>query len=329
MQAQIIEEFGKPDVFTTSTVQEPGTQPGYVLIRVAATSVNPIDLKIRSGAVPKVAPELPAILHDDVAGTVVEVGDGVTRFEPGDEVFGLAGGFEGLGGALGEFVLTDANLLAEKPASLSMPEAAALPIVSITAWRALVERANITAEQNVLVHGGTGGVGHIGVQIARNKGAAVYATASSEKKLDIAESLGADHGINYQRESVESYVEEHTGGTGFDVVFDTVGGENIERSFEAVKPGGTVVTIAARSTNDLTLMHQKDLTLHAVFILLPSITGEDRKSIGGILESVSLLSEAGELRPYIDEREFEFTEVADAHRLAESGKHIGKIVISE
>lgn len=328
MEAQVIAEFGDPDVFYTASVEEPDLTPGYVLVKVSATSVNPIDLKIRSGAVPKVAPELPAILHDDVAGTVVEVGEGVSKFELGDEVFGLACGFEGKSGALGEYVLTDPRLLAEKPPRLSMEQAAALPIVGITAWRSLVERAEIDGDESILVHGGTGGVGHIGVQLAHHFGATVSTTASTSEKMEIARSLGAENTINYERESVENYVQEYTDGDGFDVVFDTVGGENIERSFQAVKPGGTVVTIAARSKNDLTLMHQKDLTLHAVFILLPSLTGENRESIGEILDSISSMADSGEIRPLLDKRRFEFNEVSAAHRLAESGGHVGKVVIT-
>lgn len=327
MEAQVIADFGDPDVFYSTSVESPDLEPGYVLVRPGATSVNPIDLKIRSGTVPKVAPGLPAVLHNDVAGRVVEVGEGVSKFQPGDEVFGLACGFEGRSGALGEYLITDPNLLADKPPSLSMEQAAALPIVGITAWRSLVERAEIEEEQSVLVHGGTGGVGHIGVQLAHHFGSTVTTTASTEQKLEIARSLGAENTINYEQEPVEEYVEEYTDGDGFDVVFDTVGGENIERSFQAVRPGGTVVTIAARSSNDLTLMHRKDLTLHAVFILLPSLTGEHRERIGELLEFVSLLAESREICPFIDAREFDYSEVGAAHRLAESGDHIGKIVL--
>lgn len=141
MKSQVIQSFGEPSVFQLKEIPKPELKPGHVLIQVKATSVNPIDTKVRAGAVPAVAPELPAVLHGDVAGVVSEVGEGVTEFEIGDEVFGCAGGFKGTsGGALAEFMLADADLLAHKPKNLTMEEAAALPLVSITAWEALFNR---------------------------------------------------------------------------------------------------------------------------------------------------------------------------------------------
>jgi len=262
MRAQVIKRFGGPEVFETAEVNRPPLLPGHVLIRVAASSVNPIDLKIRSGMVPHLAPSFPAILHGDVAGVIEEVGEGVTGFQVGDEVFGCAG-FNPHGGALADYLLADASLIAHKPKTLSFREAAALPLVSITAWEALFDRARIEKGQKVLIHGATGGVGHIAVQLAKIKGAIVHTTVSSAK-TDIAASLGADTVIDYQKTAVADYVKQYTDGEGFDVVMDTVGGSNIDRSFEAAKKGGTVVTIAARSTHDLTPMHNKGLTLHAV-----------------------------------------------------------------
>lgn len=145
----------------------PQTRPGHVLIRVRASSVNPVDYKIRSGM--PIAPDFPAVLHGDVAGEVVEVGEGVSDFAVGDAVYGCAGGVSGTQGALAEYMLADARLLAPKPSNLSMEQAAALPLVGITAWEGL-ERTRVIAGANVLVHGGTGGVGHMALQLARTLG---------------------------------------------------------------------------------------------------------------------------------------------------------------
>ena len=181
MQAQVITQFGDPSVFKLMNVDKPTLQPGHVLLKVFATAVNPIDCKIRSGAVSSVAPEFPAILHGDVAGVVEDVASDVTNFKKGDEVFGYAGGVRGLGGALAEFMLVDARLLAKKPQSLSMLEAAALPVVGITAWNALFMRANLEKNKSILIHGGVGGVGHVAVQLARWCGAKVYTTVFFNK----------------------------------------------------------------------------------------------------------------------------------------------------
>ena len=179
MKAQVIRSFGDTSVFQLEEIPVPTVLPGHVLIEVKATSVNPIDTKVRSGAVPAVSPSFPAILHGDVAGIVREVGEGVTEFRPGDEVYGCAGGFKGTGGALAQFMLADARLLAPKPKNLSMEEAAAIPLVTITAWEALFDRANLQAGDEILIHGAAGGVGHVAIQLAKWKGAKVYTTASN------------------------------------------------------------------------------------------------------------------------------------------------------
>lgn len=309
-------------------MDRPKVLPGHVLIRVAASSVNPIDTKIRSGFVPGLAPAFPAVLHGDVAGVVEEVGEGVTSFQAGDEVYACAGGFKNTpGGALADYMLADARLVAHKPKSLSFQEAAALPLVSITAWEALIDRAQIQPGQKVLIHGAAGGVGHVAIQIAKAKGAQVYTTGSSEEKLKIARDLGADVAINYRRQSVQEYVDQYTDGQGFDIVFDTVGGANIDRSFEAAKIKGTVVTIATRSTHDLTPMHNKGLTLHAVFMILPVLTGEGLSHHGQILKQVAEWVDEGKIRPLIDPQSYKFSEAALAHKRLESGQAIGKVTL--
>ena len=190
-------------------------------MRIKASGVNPLDTKIRAGQAAHARVELPAILGMDMAGVVEAVGPEVTTFHPGDEVYGMVGGIGGLQGTLAEFVAVDADLLAIKPANLSMREAAALPLVFITAWEGLVDRAQVHAAQKVLIHAGAGGVGHVAVQLAHALGAQVFATVSADKKK-IVEGYGAT-AIDYRTTTVEAYVAEHTGGEGFDIVYDTVG----------------------------------------------------------------------------------------------------------
>ena len=252
MQAIAISGFGGPEVFHAIEVPDPIVGDGQVIIDVRATSVNPIDQKIRSGFVPAITPAFPAVLHADVAGIVSAVGPGVTHLKEGDAVWGCAGGFKGLpSGALADRMLTDARLVGLKPASLNFQEAAALPLVGLTSWLSLVDRAQVQRGQRVLIHAGTGGVGHVGVQLAKALGAEVHTTVSSDHKASICRQLGADHTIFYTRENPEEYVHSATQGQGYDVVFDTVGGDNLDASFAAARVGGTVVNIAARSTHDL------------------------------------------------------------------------------
>lgn len=328
MRAQVIHQFGSPDVFEAVEVNRPAVLPGHVLIRVAATSVNPIDTKIRSGAVPNLAPKLPAILHGDVSGVIEEVGEGVDSFQVGDEVFACAGGFKNTrGGALADYLLVSEKLAARKPRSLSFQEAAAIPLVSITAWEAVFDRGRVQNYHNVLIHAGTGGVGHMALQLAKTTGAKVHTTVSSKHKAELARQLRADHVINYRETGVAEYVEKYTNGEGFDVVIDTVGGANLDRSFQAVKTSGTVVTIASRSTHDLTPMHNKGLTLHVVFMTIPFLTGKGLSHYGQILKRVSQWVDEGKIRPLLDEKTYSFAEVARAHERLESGQATGKITL--
>ncbi|WP_413164008.1 zinc-dependent alcohol dehydrogenase family protein [Capilliphycus salinus ALCB114379] len=327
MKAIVIEEFGSPNVFKTAELPLPNVIPNHVLIRVAATSINPVDYKIRQGIIADIAPEFPAVLHGDVAGIIEAVGEGVTQFQVGDAVYACAGGVKGTAGALAEFMLADASLVAPKPPALTMTEAAALPLVSITAWEGLMDRAKIQPGQKVLVYGATGGVGHIGVQLAKAAGATVYGLISSPEKAKIAENLGADFTINYRQKTVEEFVAEHTDGQGFDVVFDTVGDDNLQNAFKAAKLNGIVVSILALSQQDLTLLHAKGLTLHLVFMLIPMLFNRGRAYHGEILSKLAELVEVGKVRPLLDAKTFTIDDIAAAHQHAESGQAVGKVVV--
>ena len=183
MRAAILETAGAP--FRVTTVSRPEPEAGQVLVRIAASAVNPLDVKIHAGEAPHARQPLPAILGIDLAGVVEAVGPGVTTFRRGDEVYGMTGGVGGLQGSLAEFAAVDARLLARKPATLSMREAAALPLVFITAWEGLVDRAGVRSGQKVLIQGGAGGIGHIAIQLARSYGADVFATGSTRDRAFI------------------------------------------------------------------------------------------------------------------------------------------------
>jgi NADPH2:quinone reductase len=262
-----------------------------------------------------------------MAGVVEAVGDGVHPFKPGDEVYGCPGGVGDIPGTLAEYMLADAKLVAKKPRTLSMVEAAALPLVTITAWEALFDRSRVAPGQHVLIHGGAGGVGHVAVQLAKAHGARVAATVSSPDKAALASSFGTDDIINYRQESVDEYVARLTNGRGFDTVFDTVGGSTLETSFTAARTKGVVASTNTRSSHDLSPLHAKGLTLTVVFMLLPLLTGDGRERHGDILSLAADLADAGKLRPHLAEKRFMLDEIAQAHDYLDSGQAVGKVVV--
>lgn len=323
MQAQVLTEFGGPEKLRLTQVESPVAGPGQALVRIRAAALNPVDAKIRGGL--PIGPDMPAILGADLAGVVEAVGEGVEGISVGDEVYGCAGGVKGHGGTLAQYIAADARLLAPKPKNLSFHEAAALPLVAITAVDAM-EKLALTGDDHVLVHGGVGGVGHIGIQLAKAAGARVSTTVSSEEAAALARQLGADDTI-LRSEPVADYVARLTHGSGFSAIFDTVGGDNLTNSFAAAAIGGRIATTNARTTADLGDMHGKALSLHVVFMLLPMLRGPGRERHGRILRDLAALADAGKLRPLIDERRFTLETAADAHALLDSGKARGKIVV--
>ena len=312
--------------FTDAQIARPVAREGEVLVRIHASGVNPLDTKIRAGAAAHARHPLPAVLGMDLAGVVERVGPGVTRFRVGDEVYGLAGGIGGLQGTLAEFAAVDADLLALKPVNLSMREAAALPLIVITAWEGLVDRAQVRAGQKVLVHGGAGGVGHVAVQIAAAFGAEVFATGSAAQSEAIR-GFGATP-IDHATTTVDQYVERYTDGAGFDVVYDTVGGAVLDASFKAARMyGGHVVSCLGWGTHALAPLSFRAATYSGVFTLIPMLTGRGRANHGHILAEAARLVEAGKLLPLMDERRFDLGSAADAHLAVTTRSARGKIVV--
>ncbi|HEN8703630.1 MULTISPECIES: zinc-dependent alcohol dehydrogenase family protein [Pseudomonas] len=324
MFAAIAESAQTPLVVRHIARPVPGK--GQVLVRIHAAGVNPLDTKIAIGAGAHARQELPAVLGLDLAGTVVELGEAVDGFTPGQEVFGMAGGIGGAQGTLAEYIAVDARLIASKPHALGMREAAALPLVFITAWEGLVDHANVRSGQRVLIHGGAGGVGQVAVQLAKARGAEVYATGSAGS-LDFIRSLGAT-AIDYQAQGVEAYVEQFTAGEGFDIVYDTVGGSTLDASFKAVKPyTGHVLSCLGWGQHSLAPLSFKSATYSGVFTLAPLLTGKGREHHGSILREAAVLANAGQLAIRVDPQQFALDEVNDAFRQVAEGRGRGKTVI--
>lgn len=320
----IIKEIGNSDVFQLAEKAKPTLKPGHMVVEVKATSVNPLDTMLRSIELPWSA-NLPEILHGDVAGVVTEVSADVTDFKVGDEVYGMAGGINGVDGALAEYMLVDARLMAKKPKSLTMKQAAALPLVAITSYEALVQKMNVQSGDHVLIHGATGGVGHIAIQLAKILGATVTSTYSSER-VEVAKTVGADNLVDYAQNSVADYVKAYTNGQGFDKVFDTIAGENIQKSFEAAKFNGHVATILP--IENPTQAALKSLSFHSVLMLIPLCHGLNHESHGRILTEVANWVDEGKITPIIDESNYSIWEVAKAHDRLQSGQATGKITLT-
>lgn len=313
MRAMVIPGFGGEELFEERDIPTPEPGPGQVRVRVHAASVNPVDTKLReNGRWAGVEP--PAVLGSDVAGTVDAVGAGVDSLAAGDAVFYSARLGPG-DGAYAEYNVSDASIVAPMPAGLAFEEAASLPLAGMTAWDGLVQRAGVRVAETVLVHGGGGGVGTLAIQLARAAGARVLTTCG-RYDFDLVEDLGAEFAIDYREEDFVEEVRAATGGSGVDVVFDTVGGDTIARSVEITRRHGRHATVIG-SSGDLSMAYRRNITLHMVMM-----EREGRK-----LDALRTLVEEGSLRPVVDSVR-PLREVAQAHRdLAEGGVR-GKIVLS-
>jgi NADPH:quinone reductase-like Zn-dependent oxidoreductase len=324
MKALVLENFNAP--YQVREIDKPVVGKGQVLVKIEASGVNPLDMKIKAGQPAHAQVTLPAILGIDLAGAVEAVGEGVSTFKPGDEVYGMTGGVGRNQGSLAEYAAVDADLLAIKPKNLSMREAAALPLIFITAWEGLVDRANVSTGKTVLIHGGAGGVGHIAIQIARARGATVFSTVDPSKNK-LIESYGATP-IDYTSLSVEEYIQKYTNGEGFDIVFDTLGGTTLDDSFKLVKQYiGHVISILGWGSHSLAPLSFRGATYSGVFTLYPLISGKGRAHHGEIMQEATKLAEAGKLIPFLNPHHYTPTTIENAYNNIEHGKVKGKTVI--
>lgn len=317
MKAVVLKSFGGPESFELRDVPKPVPQAGQVLVRVHATSINPLDYQVRRGDYPDLVP-LPAITGHDVSGVVEAVGPGVTAFAPGDEVWYTPQIFDGPG-SYAEYHVAAESIVGKKPPSLSHLEAASLTLVGGTAWEALVVRAGLRVGESILIHGGAGGVGHVAIQLAKAVGARVFTTAR-EANFEFARRMGADVVIDYEKEDYANAVVRETGGRGVDVVFDTIGGDTLSRSADVLAQLGRVVSIVdIAQPQNLLQAWGKNASYHFVF------TRQHR----GKLDELSALIERGQLRPHVG-AVYPLADIAQAHARLETPNNglQGKIAIA-
>ncbi|MGY5073009.1 NADP-dependent oxidoreductase [Streptomyces griseus] len=332
MKAFLIERYGDKAGVRAGEVPNPEVGADDVLVKIHAASVNPLDLKLRDGAFKAFLPyRLPLVLGNDLAGTVVRVGPAVTRFAVGDEIYARPD--KDRIGTFAELIAVHQDDVAIKPATLTMEEAASLPLVALTAWQALVERAQVQPGQKVLIHAGAGGLGTIAVQLAKALGAHVAATASTAK-ADLVKELGADVVVDYRKQDFETVLD------GYDVVLDSLGGENLAKSLRVLKPGGKAIGVAGPPD----AAFARELGLNPILrIVMSALSFTTRrrakrrgvtysflfmKAGGGTLREFARLVDAGKIRPVVD-RVFPFDQTPKAMEYVEKGRaKAGKVVIA-
>jgi len=330
MKAFIIDRYGSNDVVRACEMPDPELRDDDVMIQIHAASVNPLDLKIRDGKMKLILPyRLPLILGNDLAGVVVRVGSRVRRFKSGDEVYARTD--TNRIGAFAEIISIKEDTVANKPRELTMEEAASIPLVGLTAWQVLVERANLKRGQKVLIHAGSGGVGTFAIQLAKHLGA-IVATTTSTANLDWVKRLGADIVIDYKKEDFENILHD------YDVVLATLGGETLEKSLRVLKPGGKLISLIGPPDSDFA----KDIGLTWILRLaMRLLSYRTRKSAkrhhvsysflfmrpsGDQLREIGSLIDSGIIRPVVD-RVFPFESTKEAMAYVEKGGAKGKVIV--
>jgi NADPH2:quinone reductase len=312
LKAMVIKAFGGPEVFEQRDVAKPEPGPNQVLVKVIATSVNPVDYKVRrSGQWAGIHP--PATIGYDVAGIIESVGPGVDDLKAGDEVY-YSPEIRGNQGSYAEYHVASKEIIAEKPDNLSFVEAAAVPLAGCTAWDGIVGRGGVQVGETVLIHGGAGGVGHFAIQLAKAAGAFIYTTCG-EYDFDFVKQLGADRPIDYHDEDFAQIISDETRGRGVDLVFDCVGGELVSKSIAITRPHGRIAAIV-NMEGSLNRAYRRNITFESIFF------ERTRRK----LEALTKLIERGQLRPMIDSV-LPLEKVAEAHRKLEEGHVRGKIVL--
>lgn len=312
MKAVILTEAGGTENFSIEEIPIPEIQPKEVLVKVHAIAINPVDMKTRKGGalLGKLQEQKPVILGWDISGEVQAVGEHVSSFKAGDEVFGMVN-FPGSGKAYAEYVSAPEEHLALKPKNISHEEAAATTLAALTAWQVLVHEAKLSQGQQVLIHAAAGGVGHFAVQIAKHLGAKVIGTASASNK-DFLTEIGVDVPIDYKSSNFEDQIEQ------VDVVLDPIGGETTERSLQVIKEGGILISIVGGVKDDLNaFIGEKGISAKNYLV---HSSGSDMKQLAELLEG-------GIIKPHIS-HSLPFEEIAEAHRQIETGRTRGKIVLT-
>jgi len=329
MKAVLMTRAGDPDVLELRDIATPTVGEHEVLVRLRAAGINPLDTKVRK--LHMYYPDhLPAVLGCDGAGVVDGIGSKVSRFRVGDDVYFFNNGIGSAPGSYAEYTVVHEDYAARKPASLSMIEAAALPLVLITAWEALIDRVAVKPGETVLIHAGAGGVGHIAVQLARNAGARVAATVSGPEKARYVETLGAEKTIDYKQQDFVRQTLEWTGNRGADVVFDTLGGPTFCGSFDAVRLYGRLATLLSTVCElpQINRARLRNITVGYVQMTMPLYFGnhEFRCAQTRILERGAKLADEGKLSVNVS-AVLPLAEAAAAHRIVEDGHTFGKVVL--
>lgn len=330
MKAVVMTATGDPEVLQLQDIPQPNIEKDTeILVRLKAAGVNPIDTKLRKRGT-FYPDQTPAVLGCDGAGIVEAIGSAVSKFNIGDEVYFCNGGLGGPTGNYAEYAVIDERFAAKKPASLSFAEAAAAPLVLLTAWEALYDRARLQAGQKVLIHAGAGGVGHVAIQLAKLQGAEVCTTVGGEEKAEFVRQLGADLAILYKETDFVQATLDWTDGEGADIVFDTVGGETFYKSCPAVRVYGDIVTILEPAPEDgnLKVARLRNLRISLELMLTPMFQGlvKYQEDQAKILQQCATMIDEGRLKIHLG-KTFPLQEAVAAHRLQETGSMTGKIVL--
>ncbi|MDQ6982504.1 MAG: zinc-dependent alcohol dehydrogenase family protein [Mariprofundus sp.] len=328
MRAIVMTEPGSPDVLTALDVDKPSCAGNEVLIRIMAAGVNPIDTKLRANGL--YFPDgLPAILGCDGSGVVEQAGADVTRFQPGDAVYYCYGGLGQKAGNYAEYVAVPESFIAAKPDCIDFIDAAAAPLVLITAWEALFDRARIQGGQKVFIHAGAGGVGHVAIQLAKRAGCEVATSVSSDEKAEVVTTLGADLAINYRQQDVTETLLKWTDGMGVDVSFDTVGGDAFHQLVGATRVYGDIVTILQVPENtDWKTIRLRNIRVSQELMLTPMVMGitEAAEHHVDILDQCAQFFDQQQLSIFVSDI-LPLEQAAEAHRRIEAGGMCGKLVL--
>jgi len=324
MRAMVIDQLGDAGEIHEAELPKPEPTGYDLLVEVHASAMNPVDFKVRQTGL-GMERQFPLVLGYDVCGKVVGLGDKCERFREGELVYACPS--LARQGANAEYVLIDERTAAVKPETLSDEEAAALPLVALTAFESLHKRAGIHHEEAVLITAGGGGVGHVAVQLAKANGNRVLTSASREESIRLCHDLGADVVINYREEDWAERVMQETGGKGCEVVLDCVGGETFVNALDCVTVNGRLVSIVHTKTDQIApKLFKKNATLHLEFMGVPPIYGINLESHGEILRTVAELVDAGKLKPHVS-KVYDLKDLADVHREQETGHVTGKLVV--